>query len=160
MKINQAVKTGLSFGFISAIITTLGLMVGIYATTHSPAVIISAVLVIAVADALSDSLGIHVSVESDKKKTSKQIWQATGATFAAKFLIAATFVIPIFFLSLDLSILISIVWGLFLITVYSYYLAKQNKRTAWKVILEHVGITIAVIALTDLIGNKIENINF
>ena len=53
---NHSVKTGFSFGFTSAIITTLGLMVGLNAGTHSRLVVLGGILTIAIADAFSDAL--------------------------------------------------------------------------------------------------------
>ncbi|MBH0196170.1 MAG: hypothetical protein HP494_11385, partial [Nitrospira sp.] len=58
-------KTGLSFGLTSGVITTLGLMVGLHSGTHSRAIVIGGILTIAIADAMSDALGIHVSEESN-----------------------------------------------------------------------------------------------
>lgn len=54
-------KTGISFGLTSGVITTLGLMAGLYSGTHSRAIVIGGILTIAIADAMSDALGIHVS---------------------------------------------------------------------------------------------------
>ncbi|HID20408.1 MAG TPA: hypothetical protein EYP28_05685, partial [Methanophagales archaeon] len=60
----HSLKIGFSFGLTSAIITTLGLMVGLHSGTHSKLVVIGGVLTIAIADAFSDALGIHISEES------------------------------------------------------------------------------------------------
>jgi len=47
-------KTGLSFGLTSGIITTLGLMVGLNSSTHSDLVVIGGILTIAIADGFLD----------------------------------------------------------------------------------------------------------
>jgi hypothetical protein len=52
-----ALKIGFSFGLTSGVITTLGLMVGLHAGTHSKSVVLGGLLTIAVADAMSDALG-------------------------------------------------------------------------------------------------------
>ena len=67
-----AIKKGFSFGLASGVITTLGLMVGLYASTHSLLAVLGGILVIAVADALSDALGIHISEEAESKKSVKE----------------------------------------------------------------------------------------
>lgn len=92
---NHAVKTGFSFGSTSGIITTLGLMVGLHSGTHSKLVVIGGILMIAIADAFSDALGIHISEESENKHTSKEIWQATLSTFIFKFIFASLFILPV-----------------------------------------------------------------
>jgi hypothetical protein len=68
----------------SAVITTLGLMVGLHSGTHSRVVVLGGILTIAIADAFSDALGIHVSEESENVHSVRQIWGATIATFLSK----------------------------------------------------------------------------
>ena len=47
-----ALKIGFSFGLTSGVITTLGLMVGLHAGTHSKSVVLGGLLTIAVADGI------------------------------------------------------------------------------------------------------------
>lgn len=150
-----SIKKGFSFGLTSGIITTLGLIVGLHSGTHSRLVIMGGVLVIAVADALSDSLGIHVSQESDKKNSTKQVWESTLATFLSKFIFALLFIIPLLLLELNTAIIVSIIFGLFLISLFSYFLAKQEKVRPYKVILEHLIIASIVIIITHYIGDLV-----
>jgi len=84
----HSLKIGFSFGLTSGIITTLGLIVGLHSGTHSKLVILGGILIIAIADAFSDALGIHISEESEGKHTTKEIWESTIATFLAKFVFA------------------------------------------------------------------------
>jgi len=154
----HSIKTGLSFGLTSAIITTLGLMVGIYSGTHSRVAVIGAILTIAIADAFSDALGIHISEESENKHTPKEIWEATFSTFLFKFLFAMTFVLPVLFLRLKAAIIISILWGLSSLSLFSFYLAKEQKTKPWKVIFEHLLIAIVVITATYYVGIWIRTI--
>lgn len=124
----HSLKTGLSFGLTSAIITTLGLMVGIYSGTRSRLAVLGSIIIIAIADALSDSLGIHMSEESENKHTAQEIWESTIYTFLSKFIFAATFIIPVIIFELKLAVFISIIWGLLLLIVFSFYLARNEKN--------------------------------
>lgn len=153
--IKKSLTTGFSFGLTSGIITTLGLVVGLNSGTHSELVIIGGILTIAVADAFSDALGIHISEESKAEHTEKQIWAATLSTLATKFVFALTFVVPVLLFPLNTAIIISIVWGLSLIGAFSYYLGKKQKIPTWKVITEHLLITLLVITATHFIGGWI-----
>ena len=121
-----ALKIGFSFGLTSGVITTLGLMVGLHAGTHSKSVVLGGLLTIAVADAMSDALGIHIAEESKNHGNTNEIWESTLATFAAKFVIAATFAVPVLFMPLDLAVVASLVWGLSLLAVLSYALARAT----------------------------------
>lgn len=145
--------TGLSFGLTSGVITTLGLMVGLNSGTHSRPIVIGGILTIAIADAMSDALGIHVSEESKNNSPARQIWESTLATFLAKFVIALTFAVPVLVAPLDQAILISIMWGLFLLAGLSFFIAKTQGIAPWKVIGEHLVIALCVVALTHAVGD-------
>ena len=142
----------------SGIITTLGLIVGLNSSTHSTSVVIGGILVIAVADALSDSLGMHISEESENKHTTKEIWESTIATFLSKFVFALTFIFPFLLFSLDTAIIVSVVWGLSLIAIFSYYIAHQEKTKPYKVIIEHLAIAIIVIIATNYVGKLVSGL--
>jgi len=146
----DSIKKGFSFGLTSGVITTLGLIIGLYSSTESKVIILGGILIIALADALSDSIGIHISEESKKRNSKKDIWEATFSTFFSKFIFALSFAIPILFFELGLAMILSIVWGLLLISVLSFYISKKNR--ALKVIVEHVVLTILVVAATYGIG--------
>lgn len=149
----DSLRTGISFGLTSAVITTLGLMVGLHSGTGSKLVIIGGILTIAIADAFSDALGIHVSEESENVHTAMQIWGATIATFLTKFIFALTFLVPVLLLPLFTAIVVSLVWGLAILTVLSYFMAKIQGKRPWKIIGEHVLIAIIVIAITHWVGD-------
>ena len=155
-EIKQSFKTGLSFGLTSGVITTLGLMIGLNSGTSSKQIVISGILIIAIADALSDALGVHISQESNSNKQ-QVIWESTLATFLSKFLIALTFIIPILLFDLQLAIYLNLIWGLIILSILSFYIAKNQNEKPLKVILEHLAITIAVVTITYYIGLWLSN---
>ncbi|MBU4421975.1 hypothetical protein L6259_03420 [Candidatus Parcubacteria bacterium] len=148
----QSFKTGLGFGLTSGVITTLGLIVGLNAGTHSKTAVVAGILVIAIADALSDALGIHIAEETNKNRSKKEIWEATGSTFVFKFVTALTFVVPVLLLALSTAVIAGAAWGLFLIGIFSFYLARQQKKSPFRAILEHIFIAVLVIIATYFIG--------
>jgi len=105
MNVRESFREGVNFGLTSGVITTLGLMVGLHSGTHSTAVIIGAIITIAVADAFSDALGIHVHEESENVHTADQIWAATLATLLSKLLMAGSFLVPVLTLQLTQGII-------------------------------------------------------
>ncbi len=151
-------KTGLSFGLTSGVITTLGLMVGLHSGTHSRTVVIGGIVTIAIADAMSDALGIHVSEESKNSGPTRQIWEATVATFVAKFVIAMTFVAPVVTRPLDQAIVISVIWGLLLLAVLSFFVARAQAIPPWKVIGEHLLIALCVVVMTYVVGDWVQGL--
>jgi len=86
-------------------------MVGLSFGTNLKIAVIGGILTIAIADAFSDALGIHISQESDKKNKAREIRESTIATFVAKFLVAMTFVIPVLvFSNLVTATIVSAIW--------------------------------------------------
>ncbi|MBU1049143.1 hypothetical protein KKG90_03860 [Candidatus Bipolaricaulota bacterium] len=154
----ESLRTGISFGLTSAVITTLGLMVGLNSGTGSKLVVLGGVLTIAIADAFSDALGIHVSEESENVHTTKQIWGATIATFLAKSIFALTFIVPVIFLPLQTAIIVSIAWGFSVLITLSYFMARAQHKQPWKIIGEHILIAIAVIAITQWLGSWVASL--
>ena len=152
-------KVGLCFGLTSGIITTLGLMMGLYSGTNNRVIVIGGILTIALADSFSDALGIHVSEESENTHTTKEIWESTFSCLICKFIVASSFIVPVILIELKLAVYISIIYGLSLLSVLSYNIGKEQKTKTWTVILEHLIVAVIVIAIAYYIGYFI-NITF
>jgi len=156
--LKHSLKVGLSFGLTSGVITTLGLMVGLNSSTQSKLVVIGGILTIAIADAFSDALGIHLSEESENVHTPREVWEATLSTLFFKFIFALTFVVPVLFLNLTTAIFVSVAWGLSVLSLLSLNLAREQNEKPWKVISEHLIIALVVIALTHYVGTWISSV--
>jgi VIT1/CCC1 family predicted Fe2+/Mn2+ transporter len=157
-QMKDSVRTGITFGLTSAAITTLGLMVGLHSGTQSRIAVLGGILTIAIADAFSDALGIHVSEESENVHTNSQIWVATGATFFAKLLFALTFAVPVLILPLLTAVWASIVWGMSILVILSYSMAKSQGESPWKIIGEHILIALVVIAVSQWVGSWVSTL--
>jgi vacuolar iron transporter family protein len=151
-------KTGLSFGLTSGVTTTLGLMVGLHAGTHSRVVVLGGIFTIAVADALSDAMGIHLAEESKNSGPASHIWESTAATFVAKLCIALTFAVPVFLAPLQTAVVISVLWGLLLLALLSFVLARAQRTAPWKVIGEHLLIALCVVAISHYVGDWVKEL--
>jgi VIT1/CCC1 family predicted Fe2+/Mn2+ transporter len=151
---NKSSSKGFSFGLVSGVITTLGIIIGLDIGTNSKAIVILGVLTIGFADGLSDALGVHVSEESEKK-SEKKIWRATIAAFLSKAFFAITFILPIITLELKTAMIASIIYGLSLIGLLSYFIGKERNKIMIT-IGEHIGLTIIVMIGTYLIGNLLK----
>lgn len=151
----ESLRTGISFGLTSGVITTLGLMVGLNSGTHSRPVVLGGILTIAIADAFSDAMGIHISEESKKGQPEKHIWAATLSTFLSKLLFAMTFVVPVLLFELYTAILVSVAWGFSVLAILSYKIAAYQGAKPWKVVTEHLFIALVVITITHFVGKWI-----
>lgn len=146
---------GLGFGLTSGAITTLGIIVGLHSGTHSQLAVLAGILVLAIADAMSDAIGIHISEEAEGEHATKEIWEATVFTFSSKFLFTLSFVPLIIFLENSTAILASVVWGLFLIVIVSLLTAKLQDKNVFRAIAEHLLVTIVVIVVAHFFGDAI-----
>jgi vacuolar iron transporter family protein len=151
----NSIKVGLDFSITSAIITTLGLMVGLNASTQSTIIVIGGLLTIAIADSMSDALGIHIAQEGNKKISHKEVWESTLSAFLGKFFIVILLIMPIIFLGLANAVIINVTIGLFVIGYISYKMALERKDNVIHKVVEHLVITIMVIVLTQIAGTMI-----
>jgi len=149
---NKGARTGIFFGATSGVITTIGLIVGLHAGTQSIVAVLGGILVVAVADAASDAMGIHLAQEADPESTHDHIWAATIWTFVTKLVVALSFALPLLWLPLQTAVIVCVSWGLLVITLLSIYLARVQRSNALHVITEHLGITIIVVTVSYFIG--------
>jgi VIT1/CCC1 family predicted Fe2+/Mn2+ transporter len=151
----ETLLKGVGFGLTSGVITTVGVIVGLHAGTHSRLAVLAGMIVLAIADALSDAIGIHVSEEAEGEHATKEIWEATLFTFSSKFAFTLSFVPLIVLLELSTAILSSVAWGLFLIVIISFYTAKYQGRNMYRAVAEHLIATVLVILVAHYVGDVI-----
>lgn len=148
----RAFRIGFSFGLPSGIVTTLGLMVGLHSSTQSQFIVIGGIMTIAIADALSDAMGMHFSQESEKYLSHEEIWGSTLFTFIAKFIFSIIFIIPILLFSLSTAIIICVLIGAYLIFAISLMLARERDDNPIRVVVSHLSITFSVILIAHFVG--------
>ncbi|NHJ12259.1 MAG: hypothetical protein EAX95_01215 [Candidatus Thorarchaeota archaeon] len=153
-----SIRKGLSFGLTSGVITTLGMIVGVNATTSSHLAVMAAIVAIAIADAFSDAVAMHVSEESEGVHSGQEIWEATMATFFAKFLFAMTFIVPVWLLPLNMAVLVDIVWGFLLISIFNILLARSRGDKIIRMTFEHLAVAIVVVFVTHVAGTLLSTV--
>jgi vacuolar iron transporter family protein len=142
------------FGSTTAIITNLGLITALFFTSNPKINMIGSILVVALADNISDSLGIHIYQETERFKT-REVWLSTLTNFIARLLVSMVFVLFITFLPLVPAVIILTVFGMLLLGFISYFVAKRRNRNPYIAIVEHIGIAIFVIIFSRILGQLI-----
>lgn len=66
--------------------------------------------------------------------------------------------VPVLVFDLEMAIIIGVIWGMMMMTILSYIIAKDQKEPPWKIIGEHVAIAILVVVLTHFIGDWITEV--
>jgi len=147
-----------SYGITSSVVTSLALIVGLDGITNPKMSIIGALLLIAVADNISDSLGIHIYRESQSSNSKNNIKIYTFSNFLTRLSVTSLFVLLVVFLPIEYAISSSIIIGLSLLSVLSYLIAVNQKANPYSQIFQHVGVAIVVLITSHFVGQTIINI--
>lgn len=150
--VNQ--PTRYSFGSTSAIITNLALIIGLDSAVNAKLSIVGSLMVIAIADNISDSLGIHIFQESEGVAV-QQVWISTFTNFFSRLLISLGFIFIIICLPLSMAVVVSVVYGLLVLSTVSFIIAKNKKINPWHSIIEHLIIAGIVIFASKYFGGLI-----
>ncbi len=141
----------ISFGSPSAIVTSMALIAGLNAATSAKTTVLASLLIIGLADNLTDSLSVHIYQESERLAQARA-FRTTVANFVARFTVSFSFIVLFLALPTDTAIAVCLLWGTFLLALLSYLLAKDRKVSAMLEIAKHVGVAVAVIAISGGIG--------
>ncbi len=152
LRANKEELEGAAFGLTSGTITTLGVLIGVFFATESKFATIAAILIVAIADAVSDALGIYSAKETEKGVSQRAIWRVTQASFWAKFLVSAVFIIPVIFLSQLPAIVISQIAGFGLLFFLGVFVAKVRAKPPFVSAVEYVIVGLIVVFVTFLLG--------
>jgi vacuolar iron transporter family protein len=143
-----------SFGATSAIITNLALITALTASSSGRASIIGGLLIIALADNISDALGIHIHQETEYAKAS-EVWFSTFTNFTARLLISTVFIILVLLLPLPTAILFSLIYGMAVLAIISFIVAREKGRNPWLLSIEHIAVATVVVIASRGLGNWI-----
>jgi vacuolar iron transporter family protein len=146
-----------SFGATSAVITGLAVIAGLSGTENAITTIITALLIIAVADNISDSFGIHVHQEC-QKESAKDVRRTTIFNFITRLVIVAIFILLMVILPMTFAVILSTIFGLTIITVLSYFIAKEQKINPTVAIIRHLLLAIAVMIASFLLREAMVNL--
>jgi len=149
----HSIQRGIGFGLNSAVITILGVIVGVHAGTNLKHAIIGAVLVVAVADSLSDSLGVLLTEKSVPGNTLMDAVVSALCTFFTKIWLAFTFLLPLILIKdLHAAIFVCLGYGIAVLGIYSFVVARRKKENPVKDIFVHILLAIVVITLSHILG--------
>ena len=146
--------TRISFGGTAAIATSMALIVGLDAANAGRAIMISALLIAAVADNLTDSLSVHMYQESERLDQ-KEAFVGTVANFVTRFVVCLSFVLIVGLLRGHAAVIGGIVWGMSLLAALSCFLARHRKVSATAEVAKHLAVALVIILVSKSIGHWI-----
>ena len=140
-----------SFGSTAAIVASMGLVVGLDAATVTKEAIVASLLLVAVADNLTDSLSVHIYQESERL-AEREAFRSTVANFLARLLVCVTFILILVLLPTSQATQACVIWGFVLLSGLSYLLARARAVSAFSEIWKHAAVALVVILLSKAIG--------
>jgi VIT1/CCC1 family predicted Fe2+/Mn2+ transporter len=141
----------ISFGSTAAIITSMGLIVGLDATTASIGSLVGSILIAGLADNLTDSLSVHIYQESERRPE-REALRTTALNFIARFALSLTFVLILVLFPRLTAVRLSVIWGFCLLSALCYSLARARRVSLWSEIWKHAVVAVVVIVISKAIG--------
>jgi VIT1/CCC1 family predicted Fe2+/Mn2+ transporter len=130
----------------------MGLIAGLAQGGNSKIGIVTGLLVVAIADNVSDSFSIHIYKESEGASR-REINLSTFGNFIVRLFLVFTFVSIVLIFSPLLALIVSSIWGLILLTVLSILIAKHKQTHPLREIIYHLIVALMVIVGSKLLGN-------
>ena len=150
-----AIRTSwISFGGTAAIVTSMGLILGLDAAASSTQSITSVLLIVALTDNLSDSLSVHAYQEAEQLE-SREAFRSTLANFVTRLLVALSFVVLVITLPRDSLVPVTLVWGFLLLASLTFLIARARGARVGKEIAKHVVIAAIVLVTSRWLGTWI-----
>ena len=115
---------------------------------------VSALLIAAIADNLTDSLSVHMYQESERLEQ-REAFAGTISNFIVRFLVCVSFVLIVTVLREHKVTVGGIVWGMSLLAALTYQLARERGANVLSEVVKHLTVAAAVIAVSGVVGQWI-----
>jgi hypothetical protein len=139
-----------AFGSTAAVMTSMALIEGLGSADSGKPGIIAGLLIIGITDNLSDSLGIHIHEESELH--GRQALALSASNYGTRLLVVISFITLVLALPLSVARILSVVWGIALLSTLTYFIARARRAKPAREIAIHLVVAAVVIALSQGIG--------
>jgi VIT1/CCC1 family predicted Fe2+/Mn2+ transporter len=143
-----------SIGATAAIMTSMGLIAGLTQGSDAKVAIVSGLLIIVVADNISDSFSIHMYRESEGASV-KEVYLSTFGNFAMRFIVALSFAATVLVFQPRAAFMLSSLWGLLLLALFSYRISVSTGKPPWRSTIWHLCIACMVIISSKVLGSYV-----
>lgn len=132
----------------------MALITGLNAANAGKASVVSALLIAAVADNLTDSLSVHMYQESERLQQ-HEVFIGTITNFGTRLLVCLSFVLIIAIFPRPSATIWGLVWGMSLLTILTCILARYRNVSAISEVGKHLGVATAIILVSQSVGHWI-----
>lgn len=144
----------ISYGGTAAVVTSMALINGLVAADATRPVIVSTLLIAALADNLTDTLSIHIYQESEQLNK-KDALTGTVTNFLTRLLFGISFILLVGLFPLPYIGKAAIIWGMLLLAVLTYLVARERNVKPLPEVLIHLLAASVVITVSMMIGHYI-----
>lgn len=147
----------ISYGGTAAVVTSMALISGLNAADATKAVIVSALLIAAFADNLTDALSFHIFQESEQLEQ-KDAFIGTITNFVTRLLLCVSFVLLIGLIPIAHAAIVAMIWGMLLLAIMTYLVAKERKVKPILEVIKHLLVASAVVLASNVTGHWIGSV--
>lgn len=147
----------ISYGGTAAVVTSMALISGLSAAGATKAVIVSALLIAAFADNLTDALSFHIFQESEQLDQ-KDAFIGTITNFVTRLLLCISFALLIGLFPLAHAPILAIVWGILLLAMMTYLVARERKVKPIPEVAKHLLVAFGVVLASNATGHWIGSV--
>jgi vacuolar iron transporter family protein len=145
--------TRFAFGATAAIMTSMALIVGLGSANLGRSAVIGGLLIIAIADNLSDTLGIHIYEEC--KVGGGAAVRTSVSNYLTRLITSCSFVLIALVFPLGVARWVGVVWGAVLLSVLTYLIARSRSVKPLPEVAAHLLVASVVVVLSQVIGSLI-----
>ena len=132
----------------------MALLAGMEAAHAGKGTMVSALLIAAVADNLTDSLSVHLYQESERLEQ-REVFVGTLTNFVTRLLVCLSFVLMVVMFQPRTAAVGGIAWGMSLLAGLTYLLARHRKVSALSELAKHLTAALAILFVSQAIGHWI-----
>lgn len=139
-----------AFGATAAVMTSMALIAGLGSANSTRTSIVTGLLILGIADNLSDTLGIHIHEESGSQNP--RVFGLSISNYFTRLAVVCSFIVLVLLLSADVARIAAVVWGVILLSVLTYFIARAREVHPVPEIAKHLAVAAGIIVLSQLIG--------
>lgn len=147
----------ISYGGTAAVVTSMALISGLNAADATKAVIVSALLIAAFADNLTDALSFHIFQESEQLDQ-KDAFTGTITNFVTRLLLCISFALLIGLFPIAHAAIVATIWGMLLLAIMTYLVARERKVKPILEVIKHLLVASAVVLASNVTGHWIGSV--
>ena len=148
----------LSFGIISGILTTVGVLIGVNSASSSKLAVFAAIVSIGVADSCSDAFGIYNAKISERGNSASAAFRYALGTFVGKFIMPFSFLFAIWMLPLLKATIVDLVWAVIVLSLLSAEQAVIGEKSLLKNTGRNLGMALMIVILSYAAGQLVRSI--